>query len=91
MLNLCQPATNTRILTALLTFAMLTVASLMGAVDVQRDSTGGFANVNMQTPDLLAYARDAKMTRQGSLAVKDHYGNPAHFVKYIIRRPQILA
>jgi len=39
----------------------------------------------------FAYASDARMTRQNSLTIKDHYGNPAHFVKYIIRRPPILA
>ena len=39
---------------------------------------------------LLANASDAKMARQGALTVKDHYGNPALFVKYIIRRRQTL-
>jgi len=46
---------------------------------------------DLHTAPLLADASDAKMARQGALVVKDHYGNPALFVKYIIRRPQTLA
>jgi hypothetical protein len=39
----------------------------------------------------LADASQARMTRLAAPTVYDHYGNPAAFVKYIIRRPPTLA
>jgi len=78
MLNFGLPVSNTRLITPLLVLTVLVAASMPGAYD-------------LHTTPLLADASDAKMARQGALAVKDHYGNPALFVKYIIRRPQTLA
>jgi hypothetical protein len=73
--------------TGFLILVLLSGATLSNVSDVQRDA----AAVNVNTTQLIALARDAKITRQGVLVVKDHYGNPANFVKYIIRRPQTLA
>jgi hypothetical protein len=78
MLNFGLSASKTLLITALLALTVLVEPSMSGAD-------------NLHTTPLLADASDAKMARQGPLAVKDHYGNPALFVKYIIRRPQTLA
>jgi hypothetical protein len=78
MLNFGLSVLNIRLITALLALTLLVAASMPGAH-------------NLHTTPLLADASDAKMARQGALAVKDHYGNPELFVKYIIRRPQTLA
>ncbi|MDO7635771.1 MAG: hypothetical protein QNL99_03655 [SAR86 cluster bacterium] len=37
----------------------------------------------------LADASEARMIRADLPIIKDHYGNPALFEKYIIRRPQV--
>jgi hypothetical protein len=78
MLNFDLSASNIRLIMALLALTVLVAGSMPGAHDIH-------------TTPLLADASDAKMARQGTLAVKDHYGNPELFVKYIIRRPQTLA
>ncbi|MFT4719824.1 MAG: hypothetical protein ACI9SB_000992 [Candidatus Azotimanducaceae bacterium] len=78
MLDFRPSVLNTCLITALLALTVHVEVSMPGAHD-------------LHTTPLLADARDAKMARQGALAVKDHYGNPALFVKYIIRRPQTLA
>jgi hypothetical protein len=80
-------AFSNRIKTGLVLLVLLSGATLNTASHVQRNA----AAVDVNTTLFIALARDAKITRQGVLTVKDHYGNPAHFVKYIIRRPQTLA
>ena len=78
MLKFGLSASNTLLIAALLALTVLVETSVSGAH-------------SMHTTSLLADASDAKIARQGPLAVQDHYGNPALFVKYIIRRPQTLA
>ncbi|MFT7257374.1 MAG: hypothetical protein ACI8VR_002428, partial [Candidatus Azotimanducaceae bacterium] len=84
MLYFLTTVFSNRLKTGLVLMLLLSGATLNNASHVQRDA----AAVDLNTTLFIALARDAKITRQGVLTVKDHYGNPAHFVKYIIRRPQ---
>jgi hypothetical protein len=86
-----KPILSISLQTAFVAFALLSASSFVDVNDAQLGYASGLASVEARTTLLVADAREAKMTRQGVLAVKDHYGNPAHFVKYIIRRPPTLA
>ena len=39
----------------------------------------------------LAMADDASVTNSMPVTISDHYGNPDAFVKYIIRKPPVIA
>ena len=86
--GLHQGPIKARQLPALLLLAVFTAGLALAAQYITEDS-GSAAVVG--SDQILADASPARMPRLDAPTVYDHYGNPAAFVKYIIRRPPILA
>jgi hypothetical protein len=83
-----QGTTKARQLRAFLLLATVTAGLALAAQNVADVAV----TATMIGPDqILADASQARMTRLDAPTVYDHYGNPAAFVKYIIRRPPTLA
>lgn len=59
-----------------------------GAPLSEEMDSGVTANVNLLQ---LAGAAEASISTPVRYTITDHYGDPARFVKYIIRRPPVLA
>lgn len=87
-----QESKSARLLPALLLLA--TAAASLVLTNLSPIDTASNMTITAAMPDLnlrLADASQARMTRLDAPTVYDHYGNPAAFVKYIIRRPPTLA
>ncbi|MCB1647081.1 MAG: hypothetical protein KDI36_16590 [Pseudomonadales bacterium] len=71
--------------------SMLLVASAAAIVLPRPETTVQSGIARAEADQSLAYASDARIIRPTDKLIDDHYGDPALFKKYIIKRPQALA
>ena len=81
-----------RVMTAMRTLPALMALVLFSSIPVfSTQVVSAETQEAALTTTLLANAEQASITNPYTATIDDHFGDPANFVKYIIRRPPALA